>query len=434
MHDRQRHRLRPEGPALLACRPGRPRCAGRPAHAARRRAPARRRPAHGPARSGPAGGCARTPPAIATSSLVEPLAVPVAALRAPLGAASRSVRRSSRGVVHIIALSFHDRQRRVHADAPHAPWMCFAWIGPLGVRAAVPVVGAGARGLRHHAEGRERRMVAREIVCRGQGRDGRGRATTRPPSCSSASKAAPPAPCWPSRRSSSAPTCCGARGEKAQALSVLERFIKLHPSSPGVDYALYLQGVINFNDNLGILGSLAATRTCPSATSRPRATPTSRSSSWSTSSRDSSLRRRRAGPHELHRQLAGGLRGARGALLLPARRLRGGGEPRAAGGAGVPALALGRRGAGRSWCRATTSSAWPSCATTRSRVLAKNFPEQPLRQRGPDARASAPGGSSGRAAQNGIGCGRPATPARPAPRPRWPRASSAASASRRRRP
>jgi len=46
-------------------------------------------------------------------------------------------------------------------------------------------------------------------------------------------------------------------GEKAQALSVLERFIKLHPSSPGLDYAMYLQGLINFNDNLGILGSLA---------------------------------------------------------------------------------------------------------------------------------------------------------------------------------
>lgn len=47
-------------------------------------------------------------------------------------------------------------------------------------------------------------------------------------------------------------------GEKAQALTVLERFIKLNPSSPGVDYALYLQGVVNFNDNLGILGNLAS--------------------------------------------------------------------------------------------------------------------------------------------------------------------------------
>ena len=46
-------------------------------------------------------------------------------------------------------------------------------------------------------------------------------------------------------------------GDKAQALSVLERFIKLHPSSAAVDYALYLQGLVNFNDNLGILGNLA---------------------------------------------------------------------------------------------------------------------------------------------------------------------------------
>ena len=46
-------------------------------------------------------------------------------------------------------------------------------------------------------------------------------------------------------------------GEKAQALSVLERFIKLHPTSPALDYVLYLQGLVNFNDNLGLLGSLA---------------------------------------------------------------------------------------------------------------------------------------------------------------------------------
>ncbi len=46
-------------------------------------------------------------------------------------------------------------------------------------------------------------------------------------------------------------------GEKAQALSSIERFIKLNPSSPALDYALYLRGVINFNDNLGLLGTLA---------------------------------------------------------------------------------------------------------------------------------------------------------------------------------
>ena len=70
-------------------------------------------------------------------------------------------------------------------------------------------------------------------------------------------------------------------GEKAQALATLERFIKLNPSSPALDYAYYLQGIINFNDNLGCSATSHA-RTCPSATSRPRATRTSRSSSWST--------------------------------------------------------------------------------------------------------------------------------------------------------
>jgi outer membrane protein assembly factor BamD len=45
--------------------------------------------------------------------------------------------------------------------------------------------------------------------------------------------------------------------ERAQALSTLDRFIRLHPSSPAFDYALYLRGVVNFNDNLGIFGSLS---------------------------------------------------------------------------------------------------------------------------------------------------------------------------------
>lgn len=43
-------------------------------------------------------------------------------------------------------------------------------------------------------------------------------------------------------------------GEAAQAEAALERFMRLHPASPAVDYALYLKGLVNFNDNLGILG------------------------------------------------------------------------------------------------------------------------------------------------------------------------------------
>ncbi|OYU80503.1 MAG: outer membrane protein assembly factor BamD, partial [Burkholderiales bacterium PBB5] len=46
-------------------------------------------------------------------------------------------------------------------------------------------------------------------------------------------------------------------GERTQAISVLDRFIKLHPSSPALDYAFYLKGLINFNDNLGFLSSIS---------------------------------------------------------------------------------------------------------------------------------------------------------------------------------
>lgn len=46
-------------------------------------------------------------------------------------------------------------------------------------------------------------------------------------------------------------------GERAQAQATIERFIKLNPSSPALDYALYLRGVINFNDDIGVMGSLA---------------------------------------------------------------------------------------------------------------------------------------------------------------------------------
>lgn len=46
-------------------------------------------------------------------------------------------------------------------------------------------------------------------------------------------------------------------GDQPAAIATLERFMKLHPASPAYDYALYLKGVVNFNDNLGIFGFLA---------------------------------------------------------------------------------------------------------------------------------------------------------------------------------
>lgn len=44
--------------------------------------------------------------------------------------------------------------------------------------------------------------------------------------------------------------------EKVQALATLDRFIRLHPTSPAMDYALYLKGLVNFNDNLGMFSAL----------------------------------------------------------------------------------------------------------------------------------------------------------------------------------
>ena len=45
--------------------------------------------------------------------------------------------------------------------------------------------------------------------------------------------------------------------DQAQAIATLDRFIKLHPASPALDYALYLKGLVSFNDNLGLLSGLS---------------------------------------------------------------------------------------------------------------------------------------------------------------------------------
>ncbi len=43
--------------------------------------------------------------------------------------------------------------------------------------------------------------------------------------------------------------------DPASAIAAADRFIKLHPNHPSVDYAYYLRGLANFNDDLGLLGS-----------------------------------------------------------------------------------------------------------------------------------------------------------------------------------
>jgi outer membrane protein assembly factor BamD len=46
-------------------------------------------------------------------------------------------------------------------------------------------------------------------------------------------------------------------GERASAIAAADRFIKLYPNHPSVDYAWYLKGLINFNENQGLLAFLA---------------------------------------------------------------------------------------------------------------------------------------------------------------------------------
>lgn len=45
--------------------------------------------------------------------------------------------------------------------------------------------------------------------------------------------------------------------EPGSALAACDRFIKLHPNHPAVDYAYYLKGLVNFNEDLGLMGYIS---------------------------------------------------------------------------------------------------------------------------------------------------------------------------------
>jgi len=51
--------------------------------------------------------------------------------------------------------------------------------------------------------------------------------------------------------------CYYKMGEQAQAGAAIERFIKVHPNHPNVDYAYYMKGVIYFTELQGIAGLIA---------------------------------------------------------------------------------------------------------------------------------------------------------------------------------
>jgi len=47
------------------------------------------------------------------------------------------------------------------------------------------------------------------------------------------------------------------QNEQASAIAATDRFVKLHPNHPNVDYAHYLKGLVYFNEDLGLLGKIS---------------------------------------------------------------------------------------------------------------------------------------------------------------------------------
>jgi outer membrane protein assembly factor BamD len=48
--------------------------------------------------------------------------------------------------------------------------------------------------------------------------------------------------------------CSWKDNDATAANEAVDRFIRLHPDNPSIDYAYYLKGLINFNDDLGLFG------------------------------------------------------------------------------------------------------------------------------------------------------------------------------------
>ncbi|HET7776234.1 MAG TPA: outer membrane protein assembly factor BamD, partial [Azospira sp.] len=46
-------------------------------------------------------------------------------------------------------------------------------------------------------------------------------------------------------------------GESVSAIAACDRFIKLHPDHPNVDYVYYLKGLVTFNEDQGMMGHLS---------------------------------------------------------------------------------------------------------------------------------------------------------------------------------
>lgn len=47
------------------------------------------------------------------------------------------------------------------------------------------------------------------------------------------------------------------QGETASAIAAIDRFLKLHPNHPNMDYAYYLKGLVYFNEDMGVFGRVS---------------------------------------------------------------------------------------------------------------------------------------------------------------------------------
>jgi len=54
--------------------------------------------------------------------------------------------------------------------------------------------------------------------------------------------------------------CYFKRGAREESLSTLDRFIRTYPAHPSVDYAYYLKGLVNYEENLGFLERMMPAR------------------------------------------------------------------------------------------------------------------------------------------------------------------------------
>ena len=97
-------------------------------------------------------------------------------------------------------------------------------------------------------------LVRKQVLFRGKDGIERRKLFRRHQVIRSVWKRAIPTGAMRSRRSSKLAMPIIRTASKPQAIAAAERFIKLHPNHINVDYAYYLKGLANFNDDLGLMG------------------------------------------------------------------------------------------------------------------------------------------------------------------------------------